>query len=1394
MRSPTGTLASAAKSNDRYPIARLTVRDMLLRFSSYTIQANPYGASDNSPIGNDNGVYGDQVVTTDGHIVRVISDGSSIYVNKATPGTPSSWGTWTSLGLATMAQCQPGLSVSGNSLYLWFISTVGELVYCISTDYGSSWTAPIATPNKFTFSGPCTLAPIGSSLVYVSCLSAGGNTGHVSVYRCTVVSNVITRNQMPFEIFGDDSSQQNWLASGESYFDAETLNGVDYLILCDASRGRTWCVSYNGGCWGVPRWIIPDDYTFFVPYRLTLIQGMLWLTGQVNRQNGNLYSPIFDAYCYSNNGLDWTCLARNSYLGTAELRGKLHLPGDGYVYYSGIYTVQRAPASYLIDPAGDNASKKVVLSAEGGSDQDDIISVGCQYPSANTSPQLDFTLKSGDDGYLTGSKAAIVQAASEAWLEFGYKTTVGDEFLQIAHGSIDTPDTTVADATRKASFTARDACFKPLRDWQSPFYWELNSQRKVYDPCNALDRFAIQGTSLWNTSGPNQITNPDFTTDTSGWTNWATGSASGTRARSQDYAFSGAWSYKIEKSGGNNADQYGASTTITAQPGTTYNLDVQVECPTISGGDLTYTVAVSGNISPGNTAYNDSTTQTDVSVGWNDMALTFTNDVNNVAQTVTITIYLDNCTSGTIYIGEATCYPQSGSQISCQAQEDEQFLFSVESPIDDFDLMTEFADTCTAASDQLAVGLVGLAIDTNNLMALKASNVNGVKTLQLLKKRNATWTVLAQAPFSWAQNGTHYWLRFVHRGGHFWGYATAGSVFTGQLPIDFGQPLIDFLWTDTTDKPCNSTDGRGQIGLFVHNVPLRFHAFATDQYSELVCLRATSDLNWSSFPTSGSVIWDSERITFTDKTNGYHVVPAGLTWTEDCYYNGGTGLWIDNTAKHFGQAPYQWSHFVQSGLLSGYTDGQFDNHGVIFPSGQEAGAAWKVKGFVDNYNGSSFLTTDGDSGHANTNSIANGNPNWHGVLVLPSTFYLAPALLNCTRGANGTTATSHADNSLVYKYADDNIQFYNFFFFDGNEDWNNETLVKRMTAMPGSLSTATKQINTNASLSWSSLSAWVGHQVLDYNGLPFVSDDIDVSFQVTTPLENSGGLGIGYKGVWISLEYSNYLFSAGIWANNFISYPIQRYVVNIQPISGMFTVRLVTLHRTDGTFYTLYLNGQVAASFAVLFPPQGSSGLYIYGKSAQLAISNIWVPELYEWREFSQINNGEAVLDAFSRVLEDRPIWWISRSGNNLLFSMFMQRDNLGTYSNTVLQDETHTDDTQIYSWARVETADIIEQIDDTAARTYGLIHRSTSMPEVLTAGAAFMMAALLRRAQETYVGRSEDMAGDLAFENEDKFLLSYTASSTGLVVSQEVIVNDIQYDFGLANLVMTVGTRKWIS
>lgn len=138
----------------------------------------------------------------------------------------------------------------------------------------------------------------------------------------------------------------------------------------------------------------------------------------------------------------------------------------------------------------------------------------------------------------------------------------------------------------------------------------------------------------------NLIVNPSFEVDATGWSNYSTGSAAGSRTRVTNRSMYGPTSYKLVKSGGSNGDNYGISISVPVTVGQTYSFSTWIYVEALAGTTPQFGISVQGNV----------TTQTGyvsaVTTDWVRISVTTTSTGTG---NTTLFLFFENGT-GTVYI------------------------------------------------------------------------------------------------------------------------------------------------------------------------------------------------------------------------------------------------------------------------------------------------------------------------------------------------------------------------------------------------------------------------------------------------------------------------------------------------------------------------------------------------------------------------------------------------------------------------------------------------------------------------------------------------------------------------------------------------------------------------
>jgi len=151
------------------------------------------------------------------------------------------------------------------------------------------------------------------------------------------------------------------------------------------------------------------------------------------------------------------------------------------------------------------------------------------------------------------------------------------------------------------------------------------------------------GDGLWmgqEEATTNLVTNPSFETNTTGWTNYTSGSPTGTRTRVTTHALAGTYSYELVKTGGGTTDRWGAYRGVSVVSGQTYTFSAWIKVTAITGGNQAVRIYCQNNITA-TSAFLYGTGD------WRRVSLTATATGTGTAN---FYIWIDDCTTATIYI------------------------------------------------------------------------------------------------------------------------------------------------------------------------------------------------------------------------------------------------------------------------------------------------------------------------------------------------------------------------------------------------------------------------------------------------------------------------------------------------------------------------------------------------------------------------------------------------------------------------------------------------------------------------------------------------------------------------------------------------------------------------
>jgi hypothetical protein len=437
--------------------------------------SNPWGKLDDDDIGGENYVYGDIIVTSGGYIFKLWSDGTDdYYISTDTPTTAGNW-SWSAVPTGSLitapGNANPGLYETGGTVYVFYLSSGAALKYVTVDEDGTGWSSENNAGTATFPNGSC-VAPVSENEVYI----CGATDGAITIQRM-YNSGGWSASSCPYRFYGNDT----WAVSGTelgsvSRFDAVKLSdGTVVCLITLNDAGESYIIRYKDGVWGDPQRMPGDEYGQLTLYRASVINSKIWLTGRMYRPGPETVdAQEWDCVLISEDGEHWE-MHRDQYVVDSEVRGKYVLL-DGYVWYSGIETVYRAPSTYLID-SSDPATMKTEV-------EDDLLGFTTSRAQSGLSDSFSAVIADGD-GQSSGDVNIAIGAQVE--IEAGY----GDNNVVLLTGSMDTPERIISNGQRAMQIVGRDLAFKGMKTFISPFYYPLLSQNKLHDDCDVLDNLYI---------------------------------------------------------------------------------------------------------------------------------------------------------------------------------------------------------------------------------------------------------------------------------------------------------------------------------------------------------------------------------------------------------------------------------------------------------------------------------------------------------------------------------------------------------------------------------------------------------------------------------------------------------------------------------------------------------------------------------------------------------------------------------------------------------------------------------------------------------------------------------------------------------------------------------------
>lgn len=472
MRSLSSDLLTAQATHNRKPGTSIVVRDVMLRFSTFTDTAidTNFPAADVDGIPQcpiDVGTY------YSGYFWRVWMHATAgMYIHRVdAPNTVASWqdaGDLTNLaygGTNPDAQHRASMSDAAESI---FYGNNGD-IRRIPLTGGNLGASVSYRPSAYTAdTDHIALAAVSLGVVYMLILHEQVDFKYLSLHRIT--PSEVTN--CPHTIVVDDDYTKVSL----TWFDAETLGSKDVLVFSERAHGHPVAIFYEAGVWSDARPVMPidvvDSYSFVRIAALSKIENILFATGRLGLKGstGN-HAQAADIALRSKDGEHWT-FDRYCYVSANNQRGKFVTAGttnNGYIYYPAGSKVERARWTHLA--GGDPSNKRVSLTA-------DILSWNYEQPPPGTACSGQTTIADHD-----GDWSSVLSPGYWLWRSAGWNGYIE----QLSVEGIDRLPASYQAGDRSLVLHSRDIVMRQLKDWSSAWDWQWLSQSKHWNDCDLLD-------------------------------------------------------------------------------------------------------------------------------------------------------------------------------------------------------------------------------------------------------------------------------------------------------------------------------------------------------------------------------------------------------------------------------------------------------------------------------------------------------------------------------------------------------------------------------------------------------------------------------------------------------------------------------------------------------------------------------------------------------------------------------------------------------------------------------------------------------------------------------------------------------------------------------------------
>jgi hypothetical protein len=232
-------------------------------------------------------------------------------------------------------------------------------------------------------------------------------------------------------------------------------------------------------------------------------------------------------------------------------------------------------------------------------------------------------------------------------------------------------------------------------------------------------------------------------------------------------------------------------------------------------------------------------------------------------------------------------------------------------------------------------------------------------------------------------------------------------------------------------------------------------------------------------------------------------------------------------------------------------------------------------------------------------------------------------------------------------------------------------------------------------------------------------------------------------------------------------------------------------------FCTVYIDDMwgYTFSFAYIKYPETLSAQMAYYDGTELqigtlAVSNVKIKELCDWRDAIYIDLETNAANAIQSIIQQRPVEIIPRSDGSIDF--FYEPNTRPEVQLTNIRKHTRTQDDSksACSDAIVYYSDVAVISDEATLEDVGFITRMIRVPE-LDSGALKAAKVIQKKARQSMYKHHTEGRINLALEIDDVATSSYTPANEHQSRVSSFIVESIQLDLASDNTTMTVEGRE---